>query len=304
LVLLIGIFLALVAFVLIIVVFGKNQSENTPAPSAPTTVAVVVASTDIGLGTKITQDEVTTKQIPAGDKPAGSYSDVALVIGQTARMSVAAQQLITPDVFAGSSGSISNIEVPAGFVAIAVQVDQVTGVGTIIKAGDHVDVVTGITGGQKVPVTQWQTIVPPASFAKVPEDTYNSTTVKTLVQGIQVLGTLLPPPTAAATTGGPTPSGGTSLNGQLEIVILAVTTQEAEVIKFAQIEGDMTLVLRSAADCQNTDGTPAPCASAKTTGITLRILVDNLGVVPPQIVEVIQPQHIANPNAVVGAPNR
>ena len=55
-------------------------------------------------------------------------------------------QAVTTDVLEGASGGIDNIVVPAGFVAMAVQVDQVTGVGTIIKAGDYVDMVTGITG--------------------------------------------------------------------------------------------------------------------------------------------------------------
>jgi Flp pilus assembly protein CpaB len=148
-------------------------------------------------------------------------------------------------------------------------------------------------------------VIPPSSFVKVPEDAYSTTTVKTLVQGLQVLGTLLPPPTqaGAATTGGGT-GAGVSLNGQQEIVILAATAQQAELIKFVQMDGDLTLVLRSAADCQDADGAPAPCAAATTTGVTLRILVDSFGVVPPQMVEVIQPAHMANPKPEVGAPNR
>ena len=95
-------------------------------------------------------------------------------------------------------------------------------------------------------------------------------------------------------------------------MILAVTTQEAEVIKFAQIDGNISLVLRSTADCQAPSpgpsesaspspsptpaafpsATPTPvssCPVVTTTGITLRKLIDDLGVLPPQLVEVIQP---------------
>ena len=303
-ILLFGVFLAIAAFALIVYAFGRNGETNTPQPSAPTTTTEVVAAADIALGAKITQDDVTTKDVLIADKPAGAYTDVSLVIGQTARRSVLTGALITPDVFTGSSGSIADIEVPSGMVAIAIQVDQLSGVGTIIKAGDHVDLVTGLTGGVNVPLVNWQTAVPPASFVKVPEDEYNTTSVKTLVQGLQVLGTLLPPPTATTATGGPQASPGVSLNGQLEIVILAATPQEAEIIKFSQMSGDITLVLRAAVDCQNADGTPAPCATAKTTGATLRILVDSYGVVPPQEVQVIQPAPLANPNPALGAPNR
>ena len=111
------------------------------------------------------------------------------------------------------------------------------------------------------------------------------------MQGLQVLGTLLP------RGGGRNDDHGhsdrtrrTTLNGQQEIVILAATTQQAEIIKFNQMDGNISLVLRSAADCRNADGTPAPCASATTTGITLRVLVDTYGVLPPQVVEVIEPK--------------
>ena len=304
LVLLIGMFLAAAAFALIVVSLNKNANTVT-TPPPPTTVKVVVAAVDIPLGAKVTQDDVMTKDIPIDQKPASSFQDVALVIGQTARTQVTAQQLITPDIFNGGNGQIVNVDVPPGFVAIAIQVDQVTGVGTLIKAGDYVDVVTGLTGGTNVPVNQWQTNIPPASYVKVPDDQINSTTVKNLVQGLQVLGTLLPPP--VATTGGTTPnaSPGVSLNGQQEVVILAVTPQDAEIIKFAQVtSASISLLLRSAADCQDTSGNPAPCATSTTTGITLRILVDSFGVVPPQIIQVIQPQPLANPKPVVGAPNR
>ena len=60
----------------------------------------------------------------------------------------------------------------------------------------------------------------------------------------------LPPPPAPA-EGEPAPTPGDrrhALNGQQEIVILGVTAPQAEVIKFAQMDGTITLVLRSAAD--------------------------------------------------------
>ena len=88
---------------------------------------------------------------------------------------------------------------------MAVQVDQVTGVGTIIKAGDYVDIVTGITGtGQGAargipddPARRRGGNATPAPRGFAPEVLpYNPTTVKTLIQGVQVLGTLLPPPTS------------------------------------------------------------------------------------------------------------
>ena len=125
----------------------------------------------------------------------------------------------------------------------------------------------------------------------------NSTSVKVLLQGLQVLGTLLPTPTA--TTGGTTDDGGdgstsqpgTTLNGQQQIVILAVTVQQAEVIKFAQLDGSISLALRSPDDFTDpTTGEPITPIPAETSGVILKTLVDTYNVLPPEVVETVTPK--------------
>jgi Flp pilus assembly protein CpaB len=302
LVLLLGIFLALVAFVLVAVTLRQKETPPPTASAAPTTTSVVVAAKDLALGTKITADAVTLKTVPL-PAPPDSFADTSQVIGLTARQPVANGQLITSAVI-NSGGAVSDIQVPPGFVAIAVQVDQTTGVGTLIKPGDNVDVVMGITGPEKVPLVVFVPASPNPRSSAAPvggtfkfDDNvkYNPTTVKTIVQGLQVLGTLLPPVNAAAPGASGEVNGGTSLNGQQEIVILAATTQQVEAIKFAQMDGTISLVLRSAKDCQASDGTASPCPIVTTTGITLRKMVDNYGVLPPQLVEVIEPTPYPQP---------
>jgi Flp pilus assembly protein CpaB len=300
LVLLIGIFLAVVAFVLILFTLGSpGTGENKPA----TTIDVVVATKDIPLGAKIAATDVTTKTIPIGEKPANGFTDTSFVIGQNARQSVSAGQLLTTDILNPSS-QLTNVEVPAGYVGVPLLVDQVTGVGTLIRAGDRVDLVMGLTGTDKVPLVKNLTNQPtgsqkpgatPLPGELAAEDLpYNSTTVKTMIEGIQVLGTLLPPPPTDQ-NGNATTGGSTSLNtGQQEIVIVAATAQQAEVIKFAQMQGDVSLVLRATADCQSATGEATPCPIIPTTGITLRVLVDDYGVLPPQVVQVIQPSPLPN----------
>ena len=302
LVLLIGIFLALVAFVLVAVTLKNNQTNTPSASTVPTTTTVVVAAKDLALGTKITAESVTTKTVPLPADP-NAYADTSSVIGKTVRQDVINGALITSAMFNGG-GAVSDIQVPPGFVAIAVQVDQITGVGTLIKPGDNVDVVIGVTGAEKVPVVVFVPASPNPRSSAAPGGTYfnvdekvkyNTTTVKTIVQGLQVLGTLLPPVNAAAPGASGEVNGGTSLNGQQEIVILAATTQQVEAIKFAQIDGTISLVLRSAKDCQASDGTASPCPIVTTTGITLRKMVDNYGVLPPQVNEVVEPTPYPQP---------
>ncbi len=290
LILLIGIFLAVVAFVLILITLQGGSGTNPNNPPVPTTAKIVVAQTDIPLGSKITTDMVTTKDVPIADKLGNGYGDTSFVIGQTARSSVLKDQAITTDVINPGSG-VKTIEVPAGKVAIAIQVDQVSGVGTVIKAGDFIDMVVALTG-DKFPVV---TLNPTDKSVTVVSG-INSTSVKLLLQGGQVLGTLLPPP-PAETGANPQPSASagttTTLNGQQEIVLVAVTAQQAEVVKYAQVDGNISLVLRSASDFRDpATGLPLDpklIVPATTTGITLKGLVDNYGVLVPQLVEAILP---------------
>jgi len=287
LVLLIGVFLAIVAFVAVIVLTtGNGGSDNSKGPV--TTGPVVVATADIPLSTKVQASQVTVQTKDLTAILPGAYTDVSQVVGKVVRQGVTSGAQITTATFGeGASGSVLNVDVPAGLRAISVQVDQVSGVGTVIQKGDYVDMVVGFAA-DKFPVV-----------TKNPSDNsfqvvagLNGTSVKMLLQGMQVLGTLLPP-TSADTSGQPAPSGGTgtTLNGQQEIVILAVTAQQSEVIKFAQLDGSISLVLRSADDfIDPTTGEVLPAVVPdETTGIILRILVDKYGVLPPELVETVTP---------------
>ena len=61
-----------------------------------------------------------------------------------ARQDVTTGQLIDePDPRHEHEPGSQTLECPAGLVCIAVQVDQVSGVGTLTKAGDFVDMIVG-----------------------------------------------------------------------------------------------------------------------------------------------------------------
>lgn len=285
LVLLVGVFLAVVAFVGILVLV---RTDNT-TPTVPTTGFAVVATVDIPLSGKIKLSDVTKKEFPLDAISSGAFADPSQVVGQIARQAVSAGAQITADTLSGGlQGSLGHPVVPAGLRAIAVQVDQVTGVGTVIQTGDYVDLIAGLTG-DKFPVIT----VNPADDTLTAVGGLNSTSVKVLLQGMQVLGTLLPPAAQTAATGdGTDPAAnpsqpGTALNGQQQIVILAVDAQQAEVIKFAQLDSSITLVLRSPDDFLDPNVPPLPNT---TTGVNLKTLVDRFGVIPPEVVETVTPR--------------
>lgn len=302
LVLLVGVFLAVVAFVGILLLLQSPATQNG-TNAVPTEGKVVVAKTDIPLSTRIQADQVETKSVLLTAISAGAFADVSQVIGQVARQPVTAGGQITATTLTGgTSGAILDVNTPAGLRAIAVRVDQTSGVGTIIKAGDYVDAIIGLTEEQFASITE-DPAVPDQVIITNPGP--YGTTTKLIIQGMQVLGTLLPPAAPVAATNPQASAApvapGTVLNDQQEIVILAVTAQQAEVIRWAQLQlgrpalvnsqlQTLSLVLRSADDFIDPEtGEPVPPVLAETTGIVLQSLIDTYGVLPPTVVTPVLP---------------
>jgi Flp pilus assembly protein CpaB len=309
LILLIGLFLAVVAFVGVIMLTGNSSSNggttNTGPSPSPTTAKVVKAAVDIAAGTNVTASMVELDEVPLEAAGPDTIPDTGLAIGKTIRRAVTKGETLGYSFFV-SSGVETNITdgLPRGLRAMAIQVSQVTGVGTLIQNGDHVDVVISMK------------IQPVAPDLKNPPNVINigspQGSVKMVLQNVLVVGTLLPPATQsnAQPSPTPTPSGQsssgaqgptTSLNGQSEMVLVAVTANQAEIIRYAQLYADpaagdnISLVLRSPKDYikLGADGNPVldangnPVATTPPTettdGVILKTLIDKYGVLPPDL---------------------
>ena len=290
LVLLVGVFLAIVAFVGIIVLSQGGGLGSTGGPRAsapPTTGPVVIATAEIPLSTYIRAEQLTTETKNLSAITPGAYTDISQVVGKIARQKVAIGAQVTSSVTSGGiQGQITDLACPPTLRCVAVQVDQVSGVGTVVKTGDFVDMVVGIAA-DKFPVFS----VNPTDDSIQVLAGLNNTSVKLLLQGLQIMGTLLPPPAPPAEgQPAPTTNGPTTLNGQQQIVILAVTAQQSEVVKFVQLDGNVTLALRSPDDfIDPITGQPIPQVSIDTTGVILKTLVDAYGVLPPEVVQTVTP---------------
>jgi pilus assembly protein CpaB len=288
LVLLVGVFLAVVAFVAIALLLSNGGGTNTNTPAVPTVLPTVIAVKDIPLGAAVTEDMLTTQDLKIdSERKQTAFQSVKPLVGQIARRKIITGAQLEAADFDTSTTGCGTIDVPAGKRAMAVQVDQVSGVGTVINSGDFVDAVVGFTG-DKFPVV---TLNPTDNSISVVAG-LNGTSVKLLIEGMQVLCRQLPP--AAAPANGqpaPTASGGTtSLNGQQEIVMLAVTPTQSEIIKFSQLDGSITLVLRSRADFLDDLGNPLPEAPPSgSEGVTLKKLTTDFAVPIPELVEAILP---------------
>jgi Flp pilus assembly protein CpaB len=294
LVLLVGVFLAIVAFVAVIVLSGGSGGGGGPrASAAPTTGQVVIATADIPLSSRIGADQVTVKTLDLTSILPGAFSDPSQIIGRVVRQPVRTGGQITTETLGAVNGTVVDVQVPAGLRAIAVRVDQTSGVGTLIKTGDYVDSIIALNQDT------FASIVPTASLGVVtvtnPGPKGSST--KLILQGMQVLGTLLPPVAAPSpgASGAPSAAPGTALNPeQQELVILAVTAQQAEVIRFMQVVADplvtVALVLRSADDfIDPVTHQPLTPVLDETTGVVLKTLVDQYGVLPPTVIAPVIP---------------
>jgi Flp pilus assembly protein CpaB len=293
LIILVGILLAVAAFAATIYITsqptqtggGGGGGGGTGTGPQTATVKVVVASTDIALGSAIEALQVSTKDVPATQAPAGSFTDPKQVIDRVVRRDIRASDVLIDSDFSGgltASGDDVLRALKKGLRAIAIQVDQTTGVGTLIQPGDRVDVIIGFKIQEMVaPAAGAGAGALPQVFPGEPQ-----LSVKNIIQNVEVLGRLLPVPTTAQgqqAQQGTAPGGATGLTDQHAIVVLAVTAQQAEVLKYAQVnstdnEGatpgmNVELILRSPQDAESPPD--------KTSGIVLKTLVEQYGVLPP-----------------------
>jgi Flp pilus assembly protein CpaB len=169
--------------------------------------------------------------------------------------------------------------------AIAIPLTKVNSVNALLQAGDYVDVLISMedTDGlnpvviaNPTPAIGTSTGSDYNPYTSIDQDV-NNTSVKVVVQNVQVLAAIAAEP--ATTTDQSNPAPPTAQPDM--VVLLAVTPQQAEVVRFAQLDGNISLVLRAPAD--------ANAPAVDTTGITLKQLVDQYGVLPPAPVMPINP---------------
>ena len=290
-----GIGLAVLTFVLIITLLpGSSPNGQRPGATAtpPVNVTVVVAASDVALGAQVTADMLTTKVLPANAARGDAFHDPSQAIGQIARRGILTGSQVGRADFDVNATS-DTISVPAGKRALAISVNELTGVGNLVHPGDWVDVIVTLDA-KAIPVV---TVQPPNKSPYSHDPDLAPVTVKAsaLLQGIQVLGTIEAPAAAPAAGAAPTPaaSQGPSFNGQAtqKLVILGVTDAQAEAILFARYfnaEGTtdataasatINLVLRGLAD--------ASAPPVATTGVDLQEMFNQYGVIPPYIQKAI-----------------
>lgn len=328
--LLLGILILIVGALAYFVLSQPNlvNQELTPQPTQELTRKVVIARIDIPNNTVITDTEgfLTTADISESEFAAanGQYftSQSELMNKQTLRAISFNERIRKDDV---TDPGLS-IQIPTALPnqprvkAIPFQVNNLTGVADQIKQSDYVDVLASFT----VSRTYLRPGFGENNQIIIKEEPFQGQTTKTLLQNIQVLQIRKPAPPAEGT---PTPgaqapppgppqtdtsgqpiqnrngaAGQAAAGNELQpgnwLLVLAVTDQQAELLKFALEQGTgITLVLRGRGDS----------AIETTTGATFDLLVSQYGVpvpqpVPPAVVSQNELTPIPTTSAPVAPP--
>lgn len=282
LVILVGVLLAVVAFVGIVVLLG-NQSGG-PAQTEKTTVDVLIAKVDIAIGDPVTPDKVDVKPVNPDEVAGTRFGDPSQLTGKPALYPVPKGTQVSQEVVGSTKTFCIACQLETGEKAIAFQVDPTTGLDFLIQPGDHIDIVfrseiavlqqTADSAGSGNPRFE-----PITGLESAP-------TVKTLLQDKRVLyvsATKLQ--TVANPSATPAPGSADANTTPLAsvVIIFAGSDADAELVKFAQADntvvGRLSAILRA----------PKDEAQETTTGITLKILVDTFGVPVPEVIQVAVP---------------
>ncbi len=290
LVILVGVLLAVLAFVGIVIVLNSTPPDGNG--QAPPTVEVLVANRDLELGEVVTSADVTLTEVDPEDVVGNRIGDPSAIPNRPLIYPIVEGQQISLEAFGAVGGQCIECQLEAGEKAIAFEVDRVTGLDFLIQPGDHVDIVLG----QSVQVLQptVDTIDSPIEeqrFETIP-GLENARTVKTILQDRRVLyvsaRNAVVQPVATPAPGEEAPPPQEQPEVESVIIVIAGSAQDAEVIKFAQNQlgnlGPLTAILRRTLD------TAEEVPDEETTGVTIDILFEEYGIPIPDLIIDLGPE--------------
>jgi Flp pilus assembly protein CpaB len=289
LVILVGVLLAVLAFVAIVVLLNQPNGNGNDGEPEVTTVTVLVANEDIELAEPVTPDKVTEEQVDPGAVIGTGLTSTTQLQGQPALIPVPAGAQVSAEVIGGGdTGPDLSAMLNPGEKAIAFQVDRVTGLDFLVAAGDDIDIILS----QQISVLQETAdsaanpdpSAPPRFEAVVGLEDQRS--VKAILQDkrvVYVSATNADVPEPIDTNGDGVVDENDEQPEQAAIdtviIVFAGTDQDAEVIKFAQNAfgevGALTAIVRHDDDDD----------IVRTSGITIDQLVEDYGLRIPGIIE-------------------
>ncbi|HET9494734.1 MAG TPA: Flp pilus assembly protein CpaB [Chloroflexia bacterium] len=297
--LILGAGLAALAFVVVYVVMSRGVTGgDTPSAAVPQTtyVPLAVVSVDVPAYTILDASNLTTTEVEASTVATNTTSSPATVMGQMTLVPLTKGQPVRTDQL--TQTGFSNI-LAKGERAFALAVPERSTFGNAVTENDRIDLLW-------TAILEYDSEHPePEGRVRYEKSYYTST--KTLLQNIHVMRViqLRQAPAAgqnqqgqdveqtAATTAATNTSAMYAPDAPVStVLVLGVTDQQAEVIKFARENGIIDLTLRSSALQKDDQGNVLKDEAGKeirgdqdvelTTGISINILVDQYGLpIPP-----------------------
>jgi len=219
--------IAAVVAILLYVVLSKQVGP--PEPTEPTTVAVVVAKSNIPALTPITEGMVEVKQVAREGAPHNALSNANQAVGRISQYDLTKDQPLThSDVAPRTAEQGLTFVIPEGMRAVTVALDPISGVGGFVFPSDRVDVLATFEQAEMV-------------------------VTKTILQDVEVLAmneqTVRPAaPRPAPTEEEAQPSEKAPATTQVKSATLVVTPHQAQILILSASKGSVHLVLRPRED--------------------------------------------------------
>jgi pilus assembly protein CpaB len=122
-----------------------KQASTKPAAPQLETQAVVIATGPILRGETVSAEKVKVIAWPKTSAPAGAYSSLEQTIGMVARASIFENDPITEHkVVDSDSKSVLSMLIPDGRRAIAIKVNEVTGIAGFVAPSSRIDVLVTV----------------------------------------------------------------------------------------------------------------------------------------------------------------
>ena len=271
---LLGLFLGLVSAILVVVYLRSAGGDGGGDVSGGVVTPVVVANQSIPVGTRVTEEMVTLKDITSDAVLMDAYRDTGDVVGQVTRVPLVTGEQVIPAKVTATGAAIADVENPPlayvvseGQRAVAIQVDTVIGASGLIRPGDYVDVILTVR------VEGGQTDAEGGVFLEGGRDQI----AQTILQNAQVLSIDQNVTRTVAVEGeeeGSVVGDGSEGNAEATSVTLAVSPVHGEVLTTAETCGNnfggrLALSLRPLGDAEEVgtrsvwseDGPPPSCAA-------------------------------------------
>jgi pilus assembly protein CpaB len=164
----------------------KATAAQVALNSSKSFVPVVVTATDLTFGTKLDRAQLRVVRYPKESVPAGAFSSVDSVAGQTTKIFLAAREPITELKLSSRGGGLSMLVRP-GMRATSLEVNQVSGVSGFVLPGDKIDVLCTIDGKGMTEETVTKTILQNAEVLASGQKTAQQDNKPITVQAVTIL---------------------------------------------------------------------------------------------------------------------